>query len=119
MKRTIMVMVLTAVATGLALMVLPWWVAMPVAFCLTLIFPLKPGRSFLSAGLGGLIAFLLLSYLADRANEHLLSTRMAVLFQLPSYIFMLVLTALVGGITTGLGGWTGAALHRMLRKTGK
>ena len=115
MMRFIIVMVLTAIATWLTMMVMPWWVAMPVAFCLVLIFPMKHWQSFLATGLGAAMAFLLLCFMADQANEHILSSRMATLFQLPSYTLMQVLTALVGGITAGLGGWTASALCKMLR----
>ncbi len=53
--------------------------------------------------------------MADQANEHILSGKMAMLFHLPSYLFMIVVTALTGFVTAGLGSWTAAALRRLFR----
>lgn len=116
MVRFLFTLVLTAIATGLAVMSMPWWVVMPVAFVIILILPMRGGRAFLSTGLGAAIAFFILSYMADTANEHILSSRMAMLFGLPSYAFMLLLTTLTGFTTAGLGGWTAALLRRLIRK---
>jgi hypothetical protein len=108
-------MALTAIASWFALMVMPWWIPLPIAFFIILICPMKNGRAFLATGTGAALCYLLYSINADQANEHILSTKMATLFHLPSYSFMIVVTALIGFITAGLGGWTGAALRNLLR----
>ncbi len=116
MVRFLFALLLTAVASGFALTAMPWWTSMPVAFIIILMLPMRGGRAFLATGLGAAIAFFILSYMADTANEHILSSRMAMLFGLPSYAFMLLLTALTGFITAGLGGWTAALLRRLLQR---
>jgi hypothetical protein len=115
MMRFLFVMILTAIASWLALVVMPWWIPLPIAFFIILICPMKNGRAFLATGAGAALCYLLYSINADQANEHILSTKMAALFHLPSYAFMIVVTTLIGFITAGLGGWTGAALRNLLR----
>lgn len=113
--RFLFVMILTAIASWLALMVMPWWIPLPIAFCIILVCPMKNGRAFLATGMGAVLCYLLYSINADQANEHILSTKMATLFHLPSYVLMIVVTALVGFITAGLGGLTAAALRNLFR----
>ena len=115
MVRFLFVMILTAIASWFALMIMPWWAPLPVAFFIILICPMRNGRAFLATGAGAALCYLLYSITADQANDHILSSKMAELFHLPSYILMIVVTALVGFITAGLGGWTGAALRNLFR----
>jgi hypothetical protein len=115
MMRFLFVMILTAIASWFALMVMPWWIPLPIAFFIILICPMRNGRAFLATGTGAVLCYLLYSINADQANEHILSTKMAALFHLPSYAFMIAVTVLIGFITAGLGGWTGAALRNLLR----
>jgi hypothetical protein len=116
MARFLFVLALTAIASGFAVQATPWWVAMPIAFLVVLVLPMRGGRSFLATGLGVALSFFILSFMTDSANEHILSGRMAALFHLPSYVFMLVLTTLVGFVTGGLGGWTAALFRNLFRK---
>jgi len=116
MARFITVLLLTAAVSCAALYVFPWWVPMPVAFLLVLLLPLRGGAAFLAAGTGAALTYFIMALLADLANNHILSTKMALLFHVPSFIFMLLLTALSGFITAGLGGWAGALLRRFTRR---
>jgi hypothetical protein len=115
MARFITVMVLMAVASFIAIMCTFWWIPMPIAFILILLLPMKSARAFLSTALGTAITYIILSIKADMANQHILSTKMATLFHMPSFAAMIVLTALIGFITAGLGGWCGATLSQLLR----
>lgn len=111
MMRFILVFVLMAVAAWGASFLLPWWSLLPIAFVLTLLFPMKTGRAFLAAGLGVMLCYALLTVNTDMANEHILSSKMAILFKMPSYVFMLVFTAFIGFITAGIGAWLAIALR--------
>lgn len=115
MARFITVMVLMAVASYIAIMLTLWWTPMVIAFILILLLPLKMAKAFLSTALGTAIAYTVLSIRTDIANEHILSTKMTSLFHMPSFAIMIVITVLIGFITAGLGGWTGAALSQLLR----
>ncbi|WP_118972707.1 hypothetical protein [Taibaiella koreensis] len=114
--RFLFIMLLNAAACYFALMIMPWWIPALIGFCITLLLPLRRnGMSFLAAGLGAALCYLLLCIITDQANEHILSRKMAVLFHLPSSWFMTAVTVLLGFITAGLGSWTAAALHRLFR----
>lgn len=114
--RFLFVFLLTAIASYFALLIMPWWISMLIAFFVVLLLPMKKGRSFLAAALGVGLCWLLVALVADFRNDHLLSTKMAALFGLPSYALMIALSPLTGFITGGLGGWTAAALRDIFRE---
>jgi glycerol uptake facilitator-like aquaporin len=116
MMRFILVLLLAAITSYFAVMVMPWWICMLLSFIIILLLPMKGGKSFLAAALGTAIAYVFMSIQTDMANEHILSSKMAMLFHLPSYVLMIVVTALIGAITSGLGAWMGSALHLLFRK---
>lgn len=114
--RFFFILLLTAVASYFALMIMPWWIPMLIGFCLVLAAPLRKNwQSFLATGSGAALCYLLITITTDQANEHILSRRMATLFHLPSYALLIALTVLIGFLTAGLGGWTAGALRRMFR----
>lgn len=118
MLRFLFVLILTAIASYFALMIMPWWIPMLIAFCIILVLPLKTGLSFLAPATGAALCYLFITLIADQANEHILSGKMAVLFfHTPSYILMIGVTALTGFITAGLGGWIAATLRNLFRTT--
>ena len=114
--RFLFVFLFTAIASYFALLIMPWWITMLIAFFIVLILPVKKGRAFLATALGVGLCCLIVALVADFRNEHLLSSKMAALFHLPSYILMIVITSLTGFITGGLGGWTAAALRDLFRE---
>lgn len=115
MTRFLTVMVIMAVASYAAIMLMPWWVTMILAFVVILLLPMSRAKAFLATALGTSISYAVMSIRTDVANDHILSSKMAVLFHMPSFIMMVVLTILIGFITAGLGGWTGAALSQLFR----
>ena len=116
MTRFITVMVLMAITSYIAIMLMPWWISMFIAFILILLLPMRAMKAFLATALGAVISYTALSLQADIANQHILSTKMAVLFfHTQSFWLMIIFTALIGFITAGLGGWTGAALSQLFR----
>lgn len=115
MMRFLFVMLLTAIASYFALMIMPWWIPMLIAFCIVLAVPMKSGLAFLAPATGAALCYLFMSILRDQANKHILSRKMAELFHLPSYILMIIVTALIGYITAGLGGWIAATLRNLFQ----
>ena len=114
--RFLFITALTAIASYFALMIMPWWIPMLIGFLLILALPMRKNwQSFLATGLGAAICYTLATLWADQANDHILSRKMAVLFHLPSYPLMIAVTALIGFITAGLGGWTASALRRIFQ----
>ncbi len=93
--------ILIAAFSAIAEYFLPWWSAAVVAFLISLLMGLRPGRSFAMGFLGIALLWLVFALWHDTANQHILSTRMGGLFHLPAYGFMAV-TILVGALIGGL-----------------
>lgn len=114
--KTILVILITALLSYVALLFLPWWSDLAVAFIIIFILPLRPLRAFVAGALGVGICWAVLAFIADYGNEHILSTKMAVLFQLPRYWLMIAVTALIGCITGGLGGLAAGILRNRTKQ---
>lgn len=65
------------------------------------------GKSFLLALVAGFLLWYSNAWLADSANEGLLSARVGLLFQGLKGWQLLLVTGLLGGILAGLGAMTG------------
>lgn len=113
--RFFIIMLITALASALLLHFLPWWISVVIAFLMVLLLPLRLGAAALSAGLGAGLCWLVIALTRDMANEHILSRQIAVLMGVPSYLFVLLITGLIGFISGALGGFTASVLNRILR----
>lgn len=105
-KRQIIIFLIVLVISWLCLLYLPWWWTIVVGF--TTVLCLQNDRkasAFLLCGLAGALAWLGLSLLTDYQNNFLLSSKMAVLFHLPSSKLLWLIEAILGFISAGLGGW--------------
>jgi hypothetical protein len=116
MIRFVTVMLLMAVASYIAVLIMPWWIPMVLAFVVILLLPMKSGKAFLATATGTALSYIIMSLQRDVANEHILSSKMSLLFfHTPSFVLMIIATALIGFITAGLGGWSAAALYQLFR----
>ncbi len=83
---------------------LPWWTIAIAAFITILFIPMRSGKAFLAGFSGVFILWALLAYLIDIKNEHILSGKIADLFQLGgSSLILIFVTAFIGGLVGGLG----------------
>ncbi len=112
--RLLIAILVIAVVAGLATYIFPWWTAAIVAFVVAMAFRLNAGKAFCAGFFGVAFLWLAVALVKDNANEHILSGRMAELFQLPSYILYIVVASVIGGLVGGLAGWSGAAVRRNL-----
>ena len=115
--RFIFVLVLTAILSYLAILILPWWIPMPIAFLIILWKPMNKWKSFLAAGLGAAICFILIASVKDFQNQQILSSKIAALFHLPSPMLLILIFGIIGFITAGLGAWTGVILRTVFNKS--
>lgn len=84
----------------------PWWISAVVGMAGILFLQRGHSKSsFLLAGLAGGLAWLTMTIWKDEANNQILSTKMAMLFHLPSPYLFWLLEGLIGFVTTGLGAW--------------
>lgn len=104
--------VIIIVTAWLLNLMLPWWsIALP-GIIMGYIFNKKAAASF---GWGFLALFLLWggqSAYIHVANEGLLSGRVAEMLSLNSPLLVILITALIGGLVSGLATMTGSLAHK-------
>ena len=113
--RFVLSALLAALLAYLAGQYLPWWtIAIAGALSALLIAQRKIFFSFLSAFLAvGLLWFFMAAYI-DLRNQHILSHRIGRLFFHHSdHLPALIVTALIGALTAGLGAWCGGLLRNL------
>ena len=115
MSRVLAGLLITAVVTAATLRILPWWCGSIIACIVMYILRLAPGRAFVAGLIGVGLAWASLALWADVQNDSILSTRIGALFMGMSPALIVLVTALLGGLSGGLGGITGSMLvHRRL-----
>lgn len=116
MMRLLPAIVLIALLSFVARQWLPWWSIAPVSVLVCFGFKLSAARGFLAGFVGVWLFWFAIAWLRDWRNEHMLSARMAELFQLPGSMVFLLLGSLVGALVGGLAGWSGALLRRAVQR---
>ena len=92
---------------------LPWWSFVFTSFVVAMSIHQKPGKAFLSGFIGLFLLWGLLSILKDNPNEHILSTKVAKLLPLGgSYILLILITAFLGGLVSGLAATSGSTFRK-------
>jgi uncharacterized membrane protein len=92
---------------------LPWWSFAVSSFFVSLAINQKPGRSFLSGFLGLFLLWIVLAFMKDIANEHVLSVKVAqLLLKSSSSLAIILVTGIVGGLVSGLSALTGSYLRK-------
>ena len=107
--------VLVLAGTGLGLYLgAPWWFPALVAGVAAGVLPLWRRGSFWYALLAGILAWGTFVTYVHLQSEGRLSNRLAVTFGLDSGWWLVVVTALWGGLTAGLGAWFVTSVRRLL-----
>lgn len=92
---------------------LPWWLFAVTSLIVGVAVPQKPGKAFLSGFLALFLLWVLLASMKDMANHHLLSVKVAKVLPLGgSYIALILVTGIVGGLVSGLAALTGSYARR-------
>ena len=95
----------------------PWWTVGVVAFVIALVVPQKHFAAFFTAFLSIFILWFSLSYFKDLSNDHILSSRMSLLFiktELPAV--MCLITGMVGGLVAGLAALSASFLRKKKKR---
>ncbi len=92
---------------------LPWWSFAVTSFMVALAIPQKPFKAFITGFLGMFILWVVLSVMKDLANEHILSTKVAQILPLGgSYVVLILLTGILGGLVSGLSALAGSYVRQ-------
>ena len=95
---------------------LPWWVVAIAAFLSAFFIGKTSAQSFWSGFSAVFIVWTVLALFKSIPNNNILAKRVAVLFQLPNWILLLLITALIGGLVGGLSALSGVLLKRAIKK---
>ena len=92
---------------------LPWWIIALVAFGSAAWRGRSSWQAF-GAGFAGIaVGWLLLSAFIHVQTAGILTEKVAVLFSLPHSVWLLLITALVGGLVGGVAAWAGYSCRRL------
>ncbi|MES2373553.1 MAG: hypothetical protein V4557_13315 [Bacteroidota bacterium] len=92
---------------------LPWWSFAITSLIIAVAIHQRPGKAFLAGFLGLFLLWAGMAVLKDAANEHVLSTKVAGILPLGgSYLILILVTGVVGGLVSGLAALTGSFLRR-------
>jgi hypothetical protein len=92
---------------------LPWWLFAVTSFLVALAIPQKPVKAFLSGFAGLFLLWVILALMKDMENQHLLSVKVAKLLPLGgSYIILILVTGIVGGLVSGLAALTASYVRK-------
>lgn len=93
---------------------LPWW---SISLAAALVAFVRGGHvveSFVSAFLALFLLWAGYAWYIDQSSAHILSSKVALLLQLPSPTLLVSLSGLLGGLVAGLGGLTAHYLREQL-----
>jgi hypothetical protein len=92
---------------------LPWWSFAISSLIVSVAIHQRPGKSFLAGFLGLFLLWVILAIVKDAANEHILSIKVAAILPLGgSYLVLILVTGIVGGLVSGLAALTGSYLRK-------
>ena len=92
---------------------LPWWSFAITSLVVAVAVHQRPARAFLAGFLGLFLLWTIIALLKDAANDHILATKVASLLPLGgSYLVLILVTGIVGGLVSGLAALTGSYLRK-------
>jgi hypothetical protein len=111
----VLLLLFVAAATSLGGFWFPWWWPAVPGLLAGFWRRETPVRIFLVSFLGAGAAWAVVAIGYDTRNEGILSARIAPLFHLGGSLGLVLATAIVGGVTAGLGALVGDHFHRFWR----
>lgn len=103
---------LTALLSFTAGLYLPWWSIAVCGFIVSALILQPPMKAFLAGFLGVFLLWLVFSWIIDSRNNHILSQRIAAILPFGGMSLLLILiTALVGGLVTGMAALSASYLR--------
>jgi len=95
---------------------LPWWAIAIIAFIPALLIGKTSGLAFWSGFGAVFITWTVLALLKSILNDNILAGRVVQLFPLPnSWIWLLLVTAVIGGLVGGMGALSGVLLKKAIK----
>ncbi len=114
MKNAFLVLLFILIAGNISRLGGMWWAIAPVAALAVLLFPLGPGRAYLTGTFAGSLLWWASALWLNVANGGMLAAKVGLIFQGLQGMQLLALVALLGGLLGGFGALTGALARAML-----
>ena len=95
---------------------LPWWVVVIAAFLAAFFIGKTSGMSFWSGFIAVFIGWAVLALFKSIPNDNILASRVVQLFPIPHHwMWLLLITALIGGLVGGMAALSGMLLRKAVR----
>ena len=96
---------------------IPWWGFAVSSFLIGALLFQSAGKAFLSGFFGLFLFWAGMATWIDIQNKHLLSQKVALIFPLQgSYILLILVTGILGGLIAGLSALSGSYLRRAINQ---
>lgn len=99
---------------------LPWWIICPVAFLFAAFRAKSASHAFQSGFKAVALLWTIMSLIKSLPNNNVLANRVGQMFMLPdwsfNWIFLVIVSALIGGLVAGLSALSGHLWRGVLRK---
>ncbi len=118
MKFILKVILIAALSYVLQLF-LPWWAVVISGFLVGALVPTPGYISFLSGFLGAGLLWLIFAFALHNNSDSILTERIAQIFSLGQPAFLIIISALIGGLAGGLGALSGSQFYRLFVKEKK
>ncbi len=96
--------------------ILPWWGLMVVAFLITFLMPGNNFNAFLSGFLGAGLVWMVMAWKIDVETASIMSQKIVQLFPVNDTNMLVIITGLIGGLSGGLGAFTGNSFRQLFLK---
>lgn len=115
MKKThLIVFLVTIIGVHLASLILPWWIFALVTFLVVLLSGLETKEGWWIGFLAVFFLWLVYAIWLNSKNSFILNNQIGSLFgDIPGWL-LLVISALLAGIISGLAGFLGSAMRRII-----
>ncbi len=106
-------LVLTALLSFAACLYFPWWSIAVAAFMVAALIPQHPGKAFAAASLALFLLWGGLSFWINSNNQHLLASKISMLFfNVDNPFYLILMSALIGGLVAGSAALCGSYVRK-------
>jgi hypothetical protein len=95
--------------------IFPWWISVIIAFIVNMIFESKTKSAFLTGFLGVGLLWGAMAWNIDYDTHSILSDKIAQLFTVNSPLYIIIITALIGALSGGLGALCGITFRKLFQ----
>lgn len=93
-----------------------WWSVALAAFLVALLIPSSPGKAFLNSFIAVFLLWMLVAFLQDVRNDHILANRVSEIFlKMRNPMVLGIVSSIIGSLAAGMGGLSGSLLRKALR----